>query len=418
MSNTAVQQFKWRLAERTGLDLGLLDQPGFDRFIRRRISELNLPDQEAYHELVNQDLQELERLVQEVSVAETWFFRYPASFQFVIDHTAKLLRSGQERLRMLSIACATGEEPYSMTMAAVAGGWPLERICIDAVDRNETSLATAGEASYRGKSFREEFPSWAHMWFKREGGTCIVDPRIVATVNYACRDILSPSLPITQAAYDVVYCRNLFIYLGSKPRSALVDYLYSILSSTGILFVGHAEYAILPPQYFTSAGVKHAFALRPMHSKACVPLATTSTEKPIAKTFVHRQQENVTVANPRSASSASVESHKDFGTTLENARAMANAGQADTAISTLECLIQQGPASSAVFELLGSIQLSMARFDQARDAFTKVLYFEPENETALIQMAIICARSGDFEQSARYRRRAATAHIEELNPPG
>lgn len=413
MTTTDVLQFKRRLADRTGLDIGLLKQPAFDNFVRRRSSELGLADMAAYHELVSRDPQELERLVQEVSVAETWFFRYPASFQLLVKHAASCLRKQQDEFRMLSIACASGEEPYSMAMAAAAAGWPLERIHVDAVDRNAASLSTARQACYRRNSFRELIPAWAEKWFRIEQDGTSVDARIAATVRFSRQDILEESFPVSPVLYDVVCCRNLFIYLGVKSRTKLTRYLSQVVSPTGILLVGHAEYSILPTESFEAVGARQAFALRPKQAKSILTASPGPRPKSDSTAMVSHRPENVTFPGHQSASQSPTDSAEEAVATIEDARRMANAGQLESAIAVLERLLTTQPTCSDVFELLGSIQMSLGRLDQAHDAFNKVLYLQPNNETALLQVASICHRLGDAEQARRYRRRAARVHNEE-----
>ena len=57
-------------------------------------------------------------------------------------------------LRLLSLPCSTGEEPYSMAMALLDAGVPADRFRIDAVDISARALAHG-----RPRRVREEFVS-------------------------------------------------------------------------------------------------------------------------------------------------------------------------------------------------------------------------------------------------------------------
>lgn len=417
MTATDVEQLKRRLAERTGLDLGLLERPALNGFVQRRCRELGLTDEAAYHELVMRDTAEMERLVQEVSVAETWLFRYPSSFDLLVEHLTGLLSRRRDELKMLSIACATGEEPYSMVMAAAHAGWPLDRVSVDAVDRHEASLAIAREACYRSNSFRETTPGWAQQWLCCSDDGARVDARIVDAVSFSCHDILRGLLPAGRAPYDVVFCRNLFIYLGDTARKKLADLLASNISPAGMLFVGHAEYAILPDESFESAGVQHTFALRPKQLTSAPAQPTVAIRQPSLKPAVRRGTANDMAPLAKTSDAprpvvGTPDTVTNSQATLEDARALADTGQLEAAIAALDQLQSLQPTDPEIFDLLGSIQLSLGRLEQARDAFNKALYLEPNHETALLQMAIVCDRLGNAEQAARYRRRAARAHDE------
>jgi len=277
MTGNDTCDFQQRLAEQTGLSLGLLQRRSITGFVRRRCQELGLQDELAYQRLLIRDPAETELLVNEVSVPETWFFRYPSSYGLLIDHCSALLGQRHDKLRMLSIACATGEEPYGMAMAASQAGWPLDRISVDAIDRHQSSIATARRAVYRRNSFRESVPPWADRWFHHREDAGHVDASIVATVRCWCHDILSGALPTSQTNYDVVFCRNLLIYLGEMARAKLSRLLSSLLSAGGILFVGHAEIPIVAGGSFEPVQIKQSFSLRHRQTATPFPSARATT---------------------------------------------------------------------------------------------------------------------------------------------
>ncbi|PYR25924.1 MAG: methyltransferase, partial [Acidobacteria bacterium] len=99
---------------------------------------------------------ELQELIDAVVVPETWFFRDRESFLAL----ARLVREEWLRspwagvLRLLSLPCSTGEEPYSMAMALLEAAVPADRFRIDALDISTRALAQAGRAVYGRNSFR------------------------------------------------------------------------------------------------------------------------------------------------------------------------------------------------------------------------------------------------------------------------
>lgn len=407
MAATDVVQLKQQFAERTGLDASLLGQSALAGFVRRRCVALGIADELAYYALAIQDPDEADRLVHEVSVAETWFFRYPSSFEVLRQHATELLSRRRNQLRMLSIACATGEEPYGMAMAATEAGWPLNRIAVDAFDRHEASLSIARKACYRSNSFRDAKPAWAEKWFQKTADATRVDPRVVAAVRFARRDVVGDLLPVENNLYDFVCCRNLFIYLSQAARGKLVDFLRSVTAADGLLLVGHAEVGILPADAFVPLAVPHAFALRRKHPEAVTPNPAPIVDWPRAAAGQHV----VTTAEPPPVPVViPVVEEARGAATLEEARAMADAGQLDQAIAVLNEIATRTSASPDLFSLLGSIQLSKGELSQAKDAFSKVLYIDPRHEAALLQMAIVSDRLGLGEQASRFRRRAARAH--------
>jgi chemotaxis protein methyltransferase WspC len=98
------------------------------------------------------------------------------------------------------------------------------------------------------------------------------------------------------------------------------------------------------------------------------------------------------------------------GETLSEARALADRGQLSESLVAAESLLAREGPSAAVLMLVGTLRLALGDMNEARDALTKVLYFEPRNEDVLLQLAMIHHRLGDPTQAQRYRRRAAKSH--------
>ncbi|TWU30824.1 CheR family methyltransferase [Novipirellula artificiosorum] len=414
MTANASTQMQQQFAKQTGLSLGLLQTPTIAGFVKRRCLELGLDDELAYHRLVIGDPLETERLVKQVSVPETWFFRYPSSYDLLVNHSADLLSGPRQDLRMLSIACATGEEPYSMKMAAVQSGWPDDGIRIDAIDRHEASVAIARRAVYGNNSFREPMPAWAERWFHRTQDAMQVHANITTNVEFMDRDILNGSWPVGSTIYDVVFCRNLFIYLNDSARTTLSLLLSSLLPPGGILFVGHAEVSILAGDCFEPIGVRHSFALRRKHSRAIAQPPLLRPRKLPQVTDRQRSRahaDELEIALPQNRIDLPTAELKTCQTqALADARAMANAGRIEDAITVLESIESPTANGPDFYELLGSIKLSLGQIQEAREAFNKVLYFEHDHDGALLQLAIIYDRLGNTEQASRFRQRAIRAH--------
>jgi chemotaxis protein methyltransferase WspC len=91
-------------------------------------------------------------------------------------------------------------------------------------------------------------------------------------------------------------------------------------------------------------------------------------------------------------------------------RAQADAGDLSGALRTAKQLLREAGPSLAIYELLGTLHVALGDFGEAREAFSKVVYLQPDHEEALLQLAMIYAREGNRLQAARYRRRAFRAH--------
>src|SRR5271165_6707120 len=132
------------LTSRIGLDPNSVGSQRIVRAANQRMRDLRLDDPTAYERLVRQSASEFQALVEEVVVAESWFFRDEHPFDWLRQYIRArwMIASPQIPLRILSLACAAGEEPYSIAIMLSELGLPASRYCIDAVDISVHRLAT------------------------------------------------------------------------------------------------------------------------------------------------------------------------------------------------------------------------------------------------------------------------------------
>ena len=125
------------------------------RAVRHRMVQC-ASDLQTYLERIQTSEQELHALIDEVVVPETWFFRDQMPFAYLGRYVmAEWLPTHQHAVfRVLSLACSTGEEPYSIAMALLDSGLAPQHVRIDAVDISHQALRQ------RGGRVREPFLSW------------------------------------------------------------------------------------------------------------------------------------------------------------------------------------------------------------------------------------------------------------------
>src|SRR5690242_3881113 len=111
-------EFETLLKQTMGLDAASVGAAAIERAVRARVSAVGLNDMRVYWELVNTSRAELQALIEAVVVPETWFFRDREAFTVLarIAREEWLPTHGEGSLRLLSVPCSSGEEPYSMAM--------------------------------------------------------------------------------------------------------------------------------------------------------------------------------------------------------------------------------------------------------------------------------------------------------------
>ena len=420
-----LSRVKQWLVEHAGLDPDLLRRDWLDRAIQQRLRQLEAPSEDSYCLLLERDPAERDRLIREVSVGETCFFRYPVSYDLLVEHLRRRRETSPRpsALRMLSVACATGEEPYSMAISAVQAGWPVPAVTVDAVDRNAGALAVARKGRYSLHRSRPQLPAWTAPWLRVENNQLCVAPPIQAAVNFLCADAVAAPDGVPAGPYAIVFCRNLLIYLHDEARRRLVDNLAHWLEPEGLLFVGHAEQLESLRSRFRMVPHPGAFALRPMaatNAEASGPPVTRGAtwRGPMGSGRSSRRGTGRTsgtcqIADALGEGRVARQAPTDVSL-LERARTAADQGHLETALTDIQAALQSSPFSADLYQLLGSIQLSQGRLPEARDALRRAVYLNPDHEESLLQLAIVYQRLGDDAHAARYRKRAARAHQREV----
>lgn len=387
------------LAATTGFEPDLLGGQAAERLIADGMRAAGAADESSYLARLQTDAPELERVLAAVAVPETSFFRYPASYEMLADWLARrrAARNGSARLRMASIACATGEEPCSMVITAAHSGWELARVEVHAWDRNARAIATARAGRYPASALGPGVPDWARPSFAREGDHVRVTGPTLSAIDYRHANVLELP-PAASRRYDVIFCRNLLIYLDAASRRVLLAWLAQSLAADGRLFLGHAECGSAVERAFAGVEAPRAFAysLRPAPVGAPPPVRPPPAP-PRPAVEVLTRAAGVDREPARSAPS------------LDEARALADRGELRPAVAAARAVLETTGPSPAVLELLGSVHLALGDVGQAHDCFFRAVYLDPNHEPSLLQLALICDRLGDTAQASRYRRRAGRA---------
>ncbi|MGF6769629.1 chemotaxis protein methyltransferase WspC [Paraburkholderia sp. GAS199] len=216
----------------------------------------------------------IQMLVETIVVPETWFYRDVEAFR-------ALARLAQERLaqrgtafplRVLSLPCSTGEEPYTIAMTLLDAGIDAAHLRIDAMDVSERSLAVAQRAVYGRNSFRGNAFPFRDAHFTRTEDGWRLAPRIVDAVRFTRANLMQLDATAL-GVYDFVFCRNVLIYFDRDAQHAALQALDSVLAENGTLFVGPSETGVLMRYGMQSAKIPLAFAF---HRAAPGEAATAS----------------------------------------------------------------------------------------------------------------------------------------------
>jgi chemotaxis protein methyltransferase WspC len=394
-----------------GLDAATIGRPAIDRAVGERMKALGLTDPAAYARRTRGDSAERDELVEEVIVAESWFFRDPQVFAHLADvAVTRAALPGRPPIRILCAPAAGGEEPYSVAMALLEAGLQPGQFAIEAIDISRRGLARAAAGRYSANAFRNADLGFRDRWFTAAGGQAVIDRRVRDQVQFAWANLLDPAFAAGRAAYDVIFCRNLLIYLTPAARQRVERQLERLLVADGLLVLGAAEPPIMQGDWIP-AGTAALFALRRgIHAPARQPGVSPRPARPA--------RPRPAVAGPRSPArpAAPAPPPVELEEVLAEAGRLANDGRLAEAIAVCERHRPALPPSPELFFLLGMLHQSAGDGDRAEGCFHKTLYLDAGHEEALLALALLARQRGDLPMAEQYRQSAARAAARKEEP--
>ena len=233
--------------------------------LQRRVRECQLDSFYSYYRLLisQEGKEELSKLLENLTVNETSFFRNKAQLDLFHKHVLDdLLRHKQEKrdfsLRLWSAGCSTGQEAYTMAMLVadalsyhclrnptghdvplpkplVPPPWKVE---ILASDISYSVLRAGQEGTYSEHQMASVDYNYRLRHFDKVGDRYAVKKALKEMVHFDFHNLKTEYLPQRN---DVIFCRNVMMYFDEAEQKRLIDKFARCLNAAGYLFVGHAE---------------------------------------------------------------------------------------------------------------------------------------------------------------------------------
>ncbi|TVT90841.1 protein-glutamate O-methyltransferase CheR [Pseudomonas sp. RGB] len=398
------------LKERIGLDVASVGEAIIERAVRQRSQIVQAQTPEAYWRHLQSSHDEQQALIEAVIVPETWFFRYPESFATLARLAkARLAEIKQMRaLRILSLPCSTGEEPYSIAMALLDAGLAPHQFKVLGLDVSPLSVERAKRGVYGKNSFRGSDIDFRERHFTEEADGFRIADRVREQVRLQVGNLLDPGLLANEPSYDFVFCRNLLIYFDQPTQKQVFDVLKGLTHQEGVLFIGPAEGSLLGRHGMRSIGIPQSFAF----SRHVEPIKPEPVFLPVPAPVPQRSAAPIPVKpRPFSTVSAQVVPIKapqtDAGDLLGRIATLANEGKSAEARAACEQYLSNHPPAAQVFYWLGLLSDVAGSALEAQGYYRKALYLEPQHPQALMHLAALLESQGDSAGARRLQARAA-----------
>jgi chemotaxis protein methyltransferase WspC len=406
------------LEERIGLDAASIGHDEVGRAVRcrtgnetgRETGGRGAAGARAYYRRLLEEPDEWDEFVEHVLVPETWFFREPAGFELLKRVVGQRLAAGG-RCRVLSVPCATGEEPYSMAITLLEFGLASHRVSIEALDISRRVLEKASTAAYDSRSVRHVGAERLAAYFEPAAGRHRLRDAVRRMVSFDRANLVEDDVLEHRGRYDVIFCRNVLIYFTAAARARVLASIGAALHDDGWLVTGHAEGTGLVAPTFVSARIPRTFAYRKAGAPGDAAPPPTSTPRPWARrepaaTLPRPARPPVRGVLPVPSVATVGRGRRPGETALSEIERRIDAGDFARAFEACRAYLAQDPGSAEGHYLLGVVASARGDPAAAEDAWRRAIYLDPGHVAALRKLADERLRSGDAREAALLARRA------------
>jgi chemotaxis protein methyltransferase CheR len=410
-----LDQFRRVIQQHTGLHFDDWRLPTLERALWARMSANGIASIASYLKLLQgseQRLEELSALLEQITVNETFFFRYPRQYDYLREtlfaplHNQPRLKSAP--LRIWSAGCASGEEAYSIAMVALDTLGPVseQALQIIATDVSASSLAAAQQAEYSRRSLRLLDQACQARYFRRVADNRFLLVDDVRRLVLFRRSHLLDDVKLAVGSFDAIFCRNVLIYFTLDVVERVLDGLYHCLKEDGYLFVGHSE--VVKHKGFSLCHLGDALVFQKAVAQPKTPVREPI--KVVSRAAAASSSNSVACTGSRGASDdlfeAALEAFEreeylhakerldhllysfphHLGATLLRANASLNLGRHEQALKECEEALQLDSQSAEAHTLHGMSYLKLSQPALAVAALRKACYLAPKSCVVQLQL--------------------------------
>ena len=430
MTTSEIERLLW---ETTGLQPSSTSMGVTERALTRRMTAHDLTSVEDYVRIARASEQELQALIEESVIPETWFLRDRPALDAMVQYAMETWLPANPAgavLQILCIPCSTGEEPYSVAMSLLDAGMPREKFRVTALDISLRALASARRAVYTQNSFRGLDQAFRERFFRKVETGFELNSTIREQVSFGHANLAAPNFHAGPNRYNMIFCKNVLIYFDRATQERVINRLAQLLTSSGILFVGPAEGYLASrcglgrTSYPGYSGYHTNFSnpdknldperLKPGASKKLkgAPAETDHSranrhQRPVLdKSIPARSGRAESLPVKHSVLSEPVDTPAP---NLDKAMELADAGLLDEAVAACMSVISASGGSARAYYILGVVQDARGRSQEAAYYYRRVLYLDPNHHDALLHLALLATKTGDAEVARQLHDRARRA---------
>ncbi len=395
LTDSDYQRFSQLMQDRFGLAFPEKRRMELEIGVRRAFASSTCQNLHSYFNLLLDPIHggmEMERLVNNLTIGETHFFRDAGQFDALFNTVLPELierRRFSHTLRIWSAGCASGEEPYSIAVLLRLLLPDIEswNITILGTDVNTQHLERARRATYGQWAFREtRAKALRPQFFTEHGNQYELSREIRRMVHFNLLNLAEdqyPSYETNTMFMDLILCRNVTIYFPDIVTRQVADRFFNALTDGGWLVIGHSEHSLdtykrFRPRNFpdatlyqrvsglgaaTAAEMPTAVTEQPLLTNLPRPAAVLPVVRPVEP--LASKTENPAKRENKDSSPAIPSFRPPGASNYEEAQALMTFGHVEQARDLLLRWLTENPSHAPGCALLGTIYANLGNMIEA-----------------------------------------------------
>jgi chemotaxis protein methyltransferase CheR len=405
LADPSYPQLKVYVLDHTGLHYYADKDADFAARVLRRMTARGAAGCASYLALVAKDTgaqAEIEALIGELTIGETYFFRQREHFELLRQRIIPEIftrNTFSRRIRIWSAGCATGAEPYSLAIllqldfGAEAAGWD---VSILGTDINVDFLEQARNGVFGAWALRNVPENIKNACFEAEGARLRLRPRYRQNVSFAYNNLASP-LPFpgsTGDPFDLILCRNVMIYFSREIMKDVAERLQGSLAEGGWLLVGHAEAAadifgeFRVEDYAAGGAYRRIDPRIPAFAAPPGPRIEPPMPSPSSKFIAPVDRE---LSKPVLSVVSSV----------EGARTLADCGDFERAEEICRAVLEADPLCAPAYFTMGLVFEHTRSIRESESAFRRAIYLDRKFAMAHYHLGTTLLAAGDTDSARK-----------------
>jgi len=284
------------LRTQTGHDFSLYKKNTLFRRIERRMNVHQIDKIANYVRFLQENPKELDILFKELLIGVTNFFRdtlvWEKLKESVLPDLFNILPTGYI-LRAWITGCSTGEEAYSLAIVFKEVYEKLKNdknftLQIFATDIDSDAIEKARKGFFSQNIVADVSPERLNQFFTKEETGFHVNTVIREMIVFAPHNVIKDP-PFTKL--DLLFCRNLLIYMEPELQKKLMNLFHYSLNSNGIMLLGNAENENSQNNQFTPIDAKLK-----IYKRSTIAVNTELLDFP--SSFSHSKKQTVNETKP------------------------------------------------------------------------------------------------------------------------